>query len=247
MKIIYICLLLSLIIYSVLKASCDDTSSLTSLMSEDSILSSVLSAIAKPCHLGVFEDSFPPLTTQKDIAAKRDLIMRIDRLFGVHLKANPNFYRLITPLINITPDLACSYHMSFVWSDCRLSYLKLYAETINPAVFTYDGVLDKLAEPNGPERYAFFMRRVTSFPQPTDLSRAVWVNIFNINEVQFCTLSEVLDTLDLYPDLKEVHIKNVFESTFLRFNWDDAYWKRFTASFSLSSRSSTCLPALDAR
>ncbi|MCX7342975.1 MAG: hypothetical protein NT128_02370 [Proteobacteria bacterium] len=245
MKIIYICLLLSLMIYSVLKASCDDTSSLTSLTLEDSILPAVLAAIDKPGHLGVFEDSFPPLTTHKDIAAKRDLIMRIDRMYGAHLKANPNFHRLITPLIDITPDLAGSYHMSFVWSDCRLSYLKLYAETINPAVFTYDGVLDKLAEPNGLERYAFFMKRVTSFPQPTDLSRAVWANIFNINEAQFCTLNEVLDTLDLHANLKEFHIKNIFEYMFQRSVWDEAYWQRFTDSLSPVRRSTDFLPALD--
>ncbi len=228
---------------SVLKASSSDLSSLTS---EESILSSVLSAIVKPAELSDFDASFPPLTIKKDLDAKSGLIKRIDRTYGAQLKANPNFHRLITPLIKFKED-SNGYHMSFVWSDMRVSCLKLFAETIKPPIFTYDSALEELANPNGPERYKFFMTHVTSFPQPVDLSRTVWANIFNITEAQFRTLSEVIDFLDLYPDLKEVHIKNVFESTFLRFNWDDAYWKRFTASLLPVRRSSASLPTLDVR
>jgi hypothetical protein len=243
MKIINLCLSLILIVEGALVASCEDQSSLTS---EDTVLSSVLSAIVKPGHLELFECCFPPLTNSKDLGAKRDLIMRIDRMYGAHLRANHNFHSLITPLIDITSDLTGGYHMGFVWSDCRLSYLKLYAETIVPPIFTYDSALEELAKPNGPERYAFFMMRVTSFSHPTDLSRMVWANIFNIDEAQFRTLTSVIDALDSHGYL-EAHIQNVFDSTFKRSIWDGGYWQRFIASFSLDSRSSACLPTLGAR
>ena len=133
MKIIPVCLILSLMTHAFLKASDVDPLSPT----EESTILATPPTIIESSHLDVFEAYFPPLSTPEDMRAKHDLIVRIDRLYGAHLKANPNFCHLITPLINIEAD-ATGNHMSFVWSDCRLSYLKLYAETIKPPIFTYD-------------------------------------------------------------------------------------------------------------
>ena len=132
-------------------------------------------------------------------------------------------------------------------SDCRLSYLNLYAEKIRPPVFTYDSALEELEKPNGQERYNFFMTRVTSFPQPIELSRTVWANIFTITKAQFRTLRGVLNFLDRYPDLKEIHIQNVFESTFGRSIWDEAYWRRFTGALLAAKSGSVSLPSLVVR
>ncbi len=246
MKTIHICLLLSLMVHAVLKASGVDPS----LPPEESVLSSVLSAIAKPDHPSDFDACFPPLTIKKDIDAKRTLLERINRMYGAHLRDNPDFYRLITPLIKIeldsTVESKFGYHMSFVWSDFRLSYLKLCTETIRPPVFTYDSALAELEKPNGQERYNFFMTRA-SFPQPVVLSRTVWANIFTITEAQFLTLNRVLNFLDKHPDLKETHIQSVFESTFGRSIWDEAYWKKFIAALSSAMRGPACLPTLVVR
>ena len=89
------------------------------------------------------------------------------------------------------------------------------------------------------------MGRVSSFSQTVELSRIVWANIFTIDKAKFDTISGVLAALDQHTDLKELHIKSVFENMFQHSFWDETYWRRFiTALTPVSSSDAVYLPTV---
>lgn len=181
-------------------------------------------------HLAFLHKRIPPLSDEKLITKSLALIARIDTLYGANIKANPAFSLLIKPLIIIERD-ETGYHMSFVMSDLRISYLQLYAEKINPPVFSYDEALALIARPNGKKLYDIYMNDLTSIPQmQVDFARFIWNRLQNISAAQLAILDEVLGFLNLDQNLKLMHVRTVFERMLLKNNWDASYWKRYIES-----------------
>lgn len=170
--------------------------------------------LSRPEHLQFLDRLVPKLSTPKSIKQELELTGRIERLYGTYLRENPAFYRLIEPLIEIKPD-SDGYHMSFVMSDFRLSFLKMLAEKIKPPVLTYADALSRLEPTSVPERYKFFMFRISSIaPIQTALLSAIWASIFTIDDSQFRTLNNLLDFLDKYPTLKEAQAGTTLQQMF---------------------------------
>ena len=120
------------------------------------------------------------------------------------------------------------YHMSFVMSDFRISFLQLYAEKINPPVFSYDEALEMIESHKGTIRYASFILGLSSIsPLSVDFSRQVWKRIKVIDDAQLDVLDNVLGVLDLDQNLKLTHTENVFKQMFQEDNWNAAYWDRY--------------------
>lgn len=178
-------------------------------------------------HLGFLKRRIPHLSDAKSIAQSQALISRIDIMYGARLKENPLFYCLIKPLIIMEQDKS-GYHMSFVMSDFRISFLQLYAEKINPPVFSYDEALEMIESHKGTIRYASFILGLSSIsPLSVDFSRQVWKRIKVIDDAQLDVLDNVLGVLDLDQNLKLTHTENVFKQMFQEDNWNAAYWDRY--------------------
>ena len=187
-----------------------------------------LPVLVRPGHLEFLDECMPSmLSLPKDVDSARALSARIDRMYGERLKSNPNFFRLIKPLMNIEAD-STGYHMGFVMSDFRVSFMELCAAKINPPIFTHDEALAALEQPNGPERYESFIMIMSSFsPSTTSLLREVWSKIFTITEEQFVTLKMVTDFLGTKDfDEKATKMPLFLGRMFASAIWGPAYWKK---------------------
>ena len=171
--------------------------------------------------------TLPTLLDAKSAKGPKELATRIIKLYRDRLTENPNFYQLIEPLITIESDAAGSFHLSIVMSDFYLSCLHLYEKL---KFFTYEGLLKELERPNGQERYMFAMKRMSSFPHPTELSRKVWHDIFTLQEDHFEMLKSIMIAADQYPLFKLEVLPEVFKAIFQQSNWDKGYWDRFSAA-----------------
>lgn len=192
----------------------------------------ILPIKAKHDHLEFLKKRMPRLKDEKSISQSEALISRIDIIYGESLKENPLFYRLIKPLIIIEQDES-GYHMSFVMSDFRISFLQLYAEKINPPVFSYVEALEMIESHKGPIRYASFMLGLSSIsPLQIDFARRVWARIKVINDAQLDVLDNVLGVLDLDQNLKLLHTGTIFRQMFQEDKWGVLYWDRYIKNIS---------------
>ena len=173
-----------------------------------------------------FSQNFPPLKRQKDMTSRNDMLDRIQMLFGENLSSNPDFHKLIAPLITIKSDAKGKFGVSFMVSDFYLSCLKMYEGF---KFFNYDEVLSELEKPNGLERYKFGIVHMSSSFIPIDLSKKFWRRIFSLEEDQFEKLKSIAQMTANIPVLKALVLPKVFSEIFDKSNWDKTYWNRFSA------------------
>ncbi|RZI47032.1 hypothetical protein [Candidatus Finniella inopinata] len=176
-----------------------------------------------------FKHKFPPLNRKKDITARDDMLDRIEMLFGKNLSANPNFHKLIDPLINIKPDAKGKFWVSFIVSDNYLSCLKIYEGF---KFFNYDEVLAELEKSKGLERYKFGIVHMSSLSVPMDLSKKFWRRIFSLEDDRFEKLKSITQMTANIPVFNALVLPKVFSEIFNKSNWDETYWNRFSSLLS---------------
>lgn len=198
---------------------------------DEKVLTTTLPALVKPAHLRFLDDCIPAaFTTPRSTVKAQELTRRIDMYYGIRLRENLRFFRLLKPLIVVTPGCD-DHHTSLVMSDFRIECLRMYVEKINPPIFTYEGALNLLDMHEGEDRYKLFMLQFSSIPQSqVAFARIVWAKLSTISHEQLEVSHMVLGFLNQNPSLWEQHVSTVFYSMFQRDNWDKKYWGSFIKS-----------------